>query len=263
MKPVQEEFSYQVPGQIWRALPCLSGCWAIEWRILEEKRVGFSVIDPLKPGAVAIEAAVDGIDWWSSLAGAGLYCFFIHSYRNTDIPEPTDLAAFDMSSGEMRWILPGYRFEGVSDRGMLLVARKDAGGISVFECEELTGRVLAASASHERPGADWQEAYRYTRGEAYYDFLRLYFHRSFGDLRRLCPGSRAPEPRIRHSYDLPLLDIDASAICPLDGIHRCTVSFGNSKNRLPLIYLVKHKKLAVLPFMPHRIGTVDTGILAP
>lgn len=180
MKPVQEEFSYQVPGQIWRVLPCLSGRWAIEWRILEEKRVGFSVIDPLKPGAVAIEAAADGIDWWSSLAGAGLYCFFIHSYRNTDIPEPTDLAAFDMSSGEMRWMLPGYRFEGVSDRGMLLVARKDAGGISVFECEELTGRVLAASASHERPGADWQEAYRYTRGEAYYDFLAGFLNKSIG-----------------------------------------------------------------------------------
>ncbi len=180
MKPVSEEFSYQMPGQIWRALPCVSGRWVIEWRIPEGKRLGFSVIAPLNPGTIMVEAATDGMDWWSLLAGAGLSCFFVHGYRNTDVPEPTDLVAFDMNSGEMRWMLPGYRFEGISDQGMLLVGKKDAGGVSVFRCDELTGRVWAASDSSLKAGVDWQEAYRYTRGEEYYDFLVAFLKKNIG-----------------------------------------------------------------------------------
>ncbi len=170
-----------MPGQIWRAFPCEGGRWVIEWRIPEGKQLGFSVIDPSNPEAPVTEAATGGIDWWSSLAGAGMHCFFVHGYRNTDIPEPTDLMAFDMGSGEMRWVLPGYRFEGISEQKTLLAGRKDAGGISVFECDELTGAPSATPAgSRVKPATDWLEAHRYTRGEEYYDFLVRFLKKSVG-----------------------------------------------------------------------------------
>ena len=181
MEAVLKEISYHMPGQIWRAFPCEGGRWVIEWRIPEGKQLGFSVIDPLNPGAPVTEAAVDGIDWWSSLAGAGGNCFFVHGYRNADIPEPTDLMAFDMRSGEMKWVLPGYRFEGISEQKALLVGKKDGGGISVFECNELTGAPSAAPAGNRvNPAADWLEAYRYNSGEEYYDFLARFLEKNAG-----------------------------------------------------------------------------------
>lgn len=181
LKPVPEEISYPMPGQIWKVLPCGSDRWVIEWRMPEGKRLGFSVIDPLNPDALVVQAAADGIDWWSSLAGVGMRCFFVHGYRNSDIPEPTDLMAFDMSTGEMRWVLPGYRFEGISEQKTLLVGRKDARGISVFECDELTGTPSAPPAdSRVKPETGWLEAHRYTRGEEYYDFLVGFLKKSVG-----------------------------------------------------------------------------------
>lgn len=181
MEPLREEISYYMPGQIWRALPCRADNWVIEWRIPEGKKLGFSVINPSNPEAIVVEAAADGIDWWSSLAGAGSRCFFVHGYRNTDIPEPTDLMAFDMNSGEMRWVLPGYRFEGISVQGVLLAGRKDAGGISVFECDELTGKPSVTPAENPvKPETGWLAAYRYTRGEEYYDFLVRFLEKNTG-----------------------------------------------------------------------------------
>ncbi len=181
MEPVREEISYQMPGQIWRALPAGPGRWVIEWRLLEDKQLGFSVIDPLRQDIVVIKAGQEGMDWWSSLAGAGSSCFFVHGYRNADIPEPTDLMALDRSSGAIRWVLPGFRFEGISDENTLLVGRKGAEGISVFECDELTGRLSDEPVTGRvKAGADWLEAWRYTKGEEYYDFLADFLTKSIG-----------------------------------------------------------------------------------
>lgn len=145
----------------------------LEWRQTETKEFGFCVVRDSGSSLVKQAVSDPGGDWWTSLAGVGEGVFFVHSYRSPDIPEPSDLLGFDLSTGTLKWVLPGFRLIGFSDEKKLVVARKEGMTLRYFYCDERDGALLSGCEGLSRAvESDWQEADRYHEGDQYYTLLR-------------------------------------------------------------------------------------------
>lgn len=153
----------------------------LEWRDVEIKTHGFSVVGTRGEAYPVAETAPEDTDWWSSVAGVGESCFLVHQYRNADIPEPTDLLGFDLGTGRLQWVLPGYRFAGFSLSGRLVAGKKSGGGLLFFDCDERSGTVSGeplADIALAEPG--WSGTTRYSKEDEYYGLLRSFVEKNVG-----------------------------------------------------------------------------------
>lgn len=161
-------------------MPGPGSLWVVEWRDPETKKTGVMVLDT-EAGEATVSTGSEASDWWTSLTAVGEQHFYVHSYRNADIPEPSDLLAYELATGELKWALPGCRYAGYLEAGQLVIACKEANGLVNRLCEEATGRILTGPVDQQRFRAEtWREAERYTPGETYYDLLKQFLEKEAG-----------------------------------------------------------------------------------
>lgn len=180
MAAALESFSCLLPGQIWKAVPAQDDRWVLEWRNADTRSVGFYVISPVTTQEQEVIVSEKETDWWMSLAGVGKETFFVHSYRNPDIPEPTDLLGYDLSAGTVKWVIPSGQFIGISD-GQAVVALKSGADTTLYFCGENDGK-LGDVAPEEWPESPlpWQEAQIYRENNPYYGNLSGFLFNSLG-----------------------------------------------------------------------------------
>ena len=149
-----------------------------ELRNPTEKKLVFAV---MCPGKSRVETISGETDWWSSLAGLGASHFYVHNYRNPDIPEPSDLLSFGIETGRLEWVLPNVRFGGFDVSGALVVAEKKGGELRYGYCEPDTGRLKGPYPEPAFPEAEkWQEPVRYRAGAEYYELMAGFVRKSTG-----------------------------------------------------------------------------------
>lgn len=165
-------FSIRLPGQIWQAIPAIDDRWVLEWRDPEHKTVNFTVLQPTSDGRASILAEVNQqeTDWWMTLAGAGSHAFWIHTYRNPDIPEPSDLIGFSLNSGSNWWSIPNSHFVGWADNRPLIATKSVPP--TVYQMDELTGLKFADFSGNELTFQPrWTVAQSYKKNDPYYTNL--------------------------------------------------------------------------------------------
>ena len=69
--------------------------------------MSYALVDTAKQ-QLLWQCAPQEADWWSSLTAFSYDQFFLHNYRYPEIPEPTDLLAYNASDGQLLWVLPNY-----------------------------------------------------------------------------------------------------------------------------------------------------------
>lgn len=175
----------ELPGAVWRALPGELGLWVLEWRNVEKNTHGFWVARHNSASVCARTAEGEATDWWTSLVGVSSTHFFLHAYRNPDIPEPTDLLAFDLDTGAFCWALGGVRFAGFSADGQPIVAQKSGLNLTYRACDEASGD-LRQETRLELPLNEkgWREADCYRQGDEHYDLLKQTLEKH----TQLCPS---------------------------------------------------------------------------
>ncbi len=170
-------FEHTFSRRIWQALPAMNGNnWVLELREKETKQVSYAMVDleaAFGPDNQAVwEYPVAATEWWTSLAGVGRTHFFLHNYRDPEIPEPTDFLAVNKVTGDVDWVQPGYRFSATRPDGVLEIAKRTGGEIVYYECHEASGNVGALTRRHspsEVPGL--QYPVRYKTGDPYFETI--------------------------------------------------------------------------------------------
>jgi hypothetical protein len=171
---LQKLFSYRFSRNIWRILPDedrRSGLWAVELRSGADRQVSFAVIDLGLPG-VLWEASPAGTEWQTSLTAFSYKHLFLHNYRHSDIPEPTDLLMVDGERGEMEWVLPNHVLIRTIDEKKIEVATRSGDQYRYVQCNAESGLVSQGNSEesqHER--VILEEPVRYMVGDEYFDRL--------------------------------------------------------------------------------------------
>lgn len=179
---MQKLFSHQFSQNIWRILPDEdneSNLWAIELRSGQDKEVSFAVIDTLH-SEVLWEADAIGTDWFSSMTAFSYKHLFLHNYRHSDIPEPTDLLMIDGSSGELQWALPNHVLVKAIDQDTIEVATRFGDKYKYVQCKAETGLVMQEMQTQGESEAReiiLAEPVRYMDGNEYFDQLASFITR--------------------------------------------------------------------------------------
>jgi hypothetical protein len=179
---LQKLFSYQFSRNIWRILPDEdneSNLWAIELRSGLDKEVAFAVVNPAA-SKVLWETTPVGIDWFSSVTAFSYGHLFLHNYRHSDIPEPTDLLMVDGENGELQWALPNHVFMRTLDQECIEVTARQGDQYRYIGIKSESG--LAASDSNARQESESRkvilaEPVRYLDGNEYFDQLASFISR--------------------------------------------------------------------------------------
>ncbi|WP_158547908.1 DUF4905 domain-containing protein [Dyadobacter luteus] len=179
---MQKLFSHQFSRNIWRILPDQdneSNLWAIELRSGQNKEVSFAVIDTGR-SEVLWEASVVGADWFSSMTAFSYKHLFLHNYRHSDIPEPTDLLMIDSGNGELQWALPNHVLVRTIDQDKIEVATRFGDKYKYLQCKAETGLVVSdreTDGESEHRQIILAEPVRYMVGNDYFDQLASFISR--------------------------------------------------------------------------------------
>jgi hypothetical protein len=200
---LQKLFSHTFSDHIWRMLPHpTQNLWVVELRKINEKKVGFGLIDldksELRWNVMPIE-----LDWWSSMTGFSGEQIFFHFYRYPEIPEPTDLAAFSVVDGRFLWILPNHILVRTLQDGLIEVATKTMSGTVFKICDGSTGAILSEASSFEAIGdAGIKSPFRYTKENAYFEKLSQYLNQILEISDPICIDYLDHKPFMVFSYYL-------------------------------------------------------------
>lgn len=200
---MQNFFSHTFSENIWRMLPHpTQNLWAVELRKINEKKVGFGLID-LDKSELRWNVMPEELDWWSSMTGFSGEQIFFHFYRYPEVPEPTDLAAFSTVDGHLLWVLPNHILVRSLQNGLIEVATKGMSGTVFKICDGLTGVMVAETQSFEATmDAGIKSPFRYTKENAYFEKLSKYLNQIIEINDPICIDYLDHKPYMVFSYYL-------------------------------------------------------------
>jgi hypothetical protein len=201
---LQKVFSHPFSQNIWRILPNAnpeSSLWIIELRDTEAKKVSYALIDTEKQQLVWEHSPAEA-DWWSSLTAFSYSQFFLHNYRYPEIPEPTDLLAYDAENGELLWALPNHLMVKPLGNGFIEVATKAGEQFVYKKCEALTGTLsaLPESLDEEQSEIILKEPVRYRKDNVYFQQLASFIENMTGGHKAVSIDYLEKRPYIMFSY---------------------------------------------------------------
>jgi hypothetical protein len=204
-KKLQKLFSHQFSQNIWRILSDPdpdSDLWAIELRDAKQKKVSFALVDLSVP-ELKWHTAPEGTDWWISLTSFSDGRLFLHNYRHTDVPEPTDLYMVAAENGETQWVLPNHLLVKRLNMTEIEVAVKTGEGFRYGRCNAETGIIVTYDDNIEQEQDEiiLGEPVRYREGNKYFDRLAAFIvEHTGGGHKPICIDYLEKRPYLMFSY---------------------------------------------------------------
>lgn len=178
-----------------------SSLWIVELRTAETKNVSFTLIDAVKEQLIW-ESALEGADWWSSLTAFSYDHFFLHNYRYPEIPEPTDLLAYQVEDGALAWALPNHLMVKPLNSNNIEVASKVGEQFVYKKCDASTGTLSALEENEDATQASiiLKEPVRYRKDSIYFQKLASFISQMTGGHKAVSIDYLEKRPYIMFSY---------------------------------------------------------------
>ena len=169
-------FLHTFSQRIWRILPHSApdrNEWIVELRDGNERKTSFALIDLAIP-ALKWQLVPNGADWWTTLAGFSGNRVFLHNYRNPELPDPSDLLALSVATGELEWVLPNHYLVSAGQGSRIGVAKKAAEGVTIHLVDSQTGGLISPSSEKkikEEGGDSSKFPVRYVPDDRYFEAI--------------------------------------------------------------------------------------------
>lgn len=154
----------------------------LELRNVNEKTTSFALLD-LDLFEVRWHVQPEGTDWWTTLTAFSGDLVYLHNYRNPELPEPSDLVALSVTTGELSWVLPNQIFVKKIDNTKIEVGRRMADGIKkvVYNIEDEPREVgMDSKKSNFEEIEILHVPLRYTVGDQYYSAMESFIYKIAG-----------------------------------------------------------------------------------
>jgi len=203
-KNLQKVFSHTFSQNIWRILPHPDpdiNEWAIELRESSEKKVSFAIID-LSIQELRWQVTPEGADWWTSLTAFSNQHLFLHNYRYTDLPQPTDLLAVSAKDGNLLWALPNYVLVRTLEAQEVEVATQRGDKFQYAICDVDTARLSQLSDDMKQVSSEiiLKQPIRYKEKNLYFERLASFLSETVSISTPICIDYLDERPYMMFSY---------------------------------------------------------------
>jgi hypothetical protein len=203
-KILQKLFSHTFSQNIWRILPHPDPArneWAVELRESSEKNISFAIIDLSVP-ELRWQVTPEGADWWTSLTAFSGDHIFLHNYRYPDLPQPTDLLAISVDTGNLLWALPNYVLVRTLDNDLIEVATFSGEQFQKSFFDIKTEKHSPAIEGINLPEAEiiLKQPVRYKERNVYFDRLAIFLMDITGISKPICIDYLDERPYMIFSY---------------------------------------------------------------
>lgn len=136
---LEQRWSFDAQGAIWRIIPLATGQIIGEVRRREEQRVSFFCLEE-QSGRLRWSDRELEEPWWLGIEAAAHGVVILHTYEKPDLPQHRDMIALEVESGRELWRLPEVTFWFLTEQHVYAYRRRFEAN-TVQEFSLLTGEL--------------------------------------------------------------------------------------------------------------------------